>query len=383
MNTSLALLGVLALRLRRIGDPAVRHALSALGVCVVTHLVTDNCYGTPVGSAWCGVAAGLVFAAPVAGTPTPLRSWLPPVAACLWPLALLAVWGAAHTIPSALLTSASPTVARISHVRQALEPQAVYQQAVFALSDSRPAPTLAEAHVIIDQAVAKVGWTGRLPNLAVRLAEAEGAALRQADMLLRVLRLRPFDRLSYLRLADLAGRNAEVAAMLSAEVRQRLAVITGQVAADADLAAGTPRDIEAATRCFVAMVGAIARKVDWQTLRAPMSGLVSRYGDIPGVAQFAVESICQAPEGTFVELLPQAAVLAWGLRFQGVGLVAAPLCMTPVEARRVLPLLTAIHPELIARCATGLPLAPQWISDEHLRVVRIWGLARLGSPTVP
>jgi hypothetical protein len=375
----MGLLGLLALRVRTIGDPALRHAFSALGICIGVHLFTDNCYGTPVGGAWCGVVAGLVLAAPTVGPGWVARGWLPPVAFCLWPLALVATWGAIHTIPSAMITPTAPTAARIAHARRALEPQAVYQQAVFTLGEGRPPVSIADARTIIDLTVAKIGWTGRLPNLAVRLAQAEGSPLRQAEALIRVLRLRPFDRLSYQRLAEVARLDAAADAAIGAELRHRLAVISGRIAADSDLAAGVPADIESAVCQYVAIIGAITRKMEWEGLRGALGGLVARYGDIPGVAQLAVEAICQAPEATFPDLVPQGAILAWGLRFQGLGNVVASLATTPAAARAALPLLSAVYPTVIARCAKGTSASPGEISDEHMRVIRTWSLARAGS----
>lgn len=383
----LVLLGLLAWRVRRMADPVHRAAFTAMGLAMAVHMLTDNCYGTTLGLAWCGVVAGMILAAPTAGGPRPL-AWLPSLRAMMWPLVLVSAWGATRTIYPAVLHKDAGMASRFQCLLQALEPQTVDLHGYRLLFDVPGALNDFDQRVVIDEVVRKNGWSGPLAVCEAQWQMRAGAPAQRVSAILRLLGFTAFDKGAYENLALTLRAAPQCTALVPAAVQRRLAYLAAAPGLPAPDLTLPPADIDAAADLYAATIWAIARGRPWAEVRAPLEHLVARYGNIPGIAQLALESVAAAPPGTFPGLPAQRANLLLGIRFcQGpLGEVlerANTAADGGRQARALWPLLAALWPEIADDCARGGIAPGQADDDESVRVralaVRIWGRARADS----
>lgn len=361
-------------RVARIQVEPSRRAAQTLLVAVGVHMVTDNVYGTEYGQAWLGLALGLVWALPARPFPA-LRSWRQPTHRLLmWPFVLIACYAATRAIyPAVIHREAFPSI-HVQSLRQALDPTSVQMRAVSALIEAEPAMDLGSQVETVAMAVAKMGWT-----LPTAVAEANARwrlddPLARSEALLRVLDDNPFSRKVYELLGIHLANHPRTA--LPPRIRQRLAWLSGvPTASMPEVNSIDVRSVEAAADAYAMITCAIVLGRPWSEIVPALNALAARYGDVPDVATLVLRVFGEAPPAVAMPLLGRVEALRVGLRL-GADVDVLAEVITPEHARRMEPLLRALHAERFAAWDAGRsPL----LGEEDARsfqLLRLWQLAR-------
>jgi len=333
----------LAWRTCRIRDRAHRLPCQVLGVAILVHALTDNCYATLVGQVWCASALGVILAMP-ASTP-PWRIWKPLSSPrlLLWPMALIAATASAVVSGHAFVgRNASAAVHRRAFER-AIEPQVFVSHARAVLSEAviGQAPRPPEAFYALIRR--RLGTDGAFVQFRLALSDQETDARSFVVALTTAIPRYPFFSMFYRDLDQVLERHPELTPLVAERLRARVALLRGS---DPWPTGGpTPAtDIETAADRFVLLARAIDQGRAWPELVGPLRDLVARYGDCNGVAEMALLATTRAEDGSMAWLLNHHRALRRGCDFSSNLLRFLHSIDSADQSRRLLPLLRRIYP---------------------------------------
>jgi hypothetical protein len=371
-----------ASRARRIIDPVMRLACTAMLAAVAAHMMTDPVYGQDIGQLYLAVMMALVYASPA----SPGAGWRPPplrwnMRLLLWPFVLCAVWGASRAIYPAVLHADAEPSARIKCHSACLHPQ--WASLLYSRLIGDPTIDLVVRRRIAAENVAKLGLT--MANIPPQLAIPDPADPRlQATEIMRFVTRMPFERLGYLYLDVLLKAHPELSTEVPAATLARLPYLRGDRGLPVPDLDVVPGSMDEAIDCFAHLLWALDTGVPMDRIAPGLHNLCQRYVDIPGISLIAVEAGLEKPE-IFDFLRPYRANMQETFNLRAGEILAG--IKTSEQARRAMPLVRFLWQSVVEDCEAGR-MSPIIRLDTafypiHGAVVRVWGLSRIAPRPAP
>ncbi len=371
-------LGVLmALRVVRCADPALKTAYLVLGTVWLVHAMTDNTYGIPLGMAVSGLFAGGVLSLPQSRSRDPRAL----STAVLWLATGCGILSIAIGWPvfrMAALRDSTPIEIRLRALESCRDPLFVMAEEKTILSSPDADPP--SKSLAIGIAIKRMGWTQGLSYAAMMSMEAERQRLPYLEAVVRLAQRNPFQLDMYPRLQQIVTTWPELKAAIPDHLLVRAAILQGSVGVMAGTKI-TGRNIAVAADCLAGIQRALnTRSVNIQH-REQMLELVRHYGQCPPVAVLALQVCSLGSPDYSQQMLEQIDRITDGLGTSVAISRALDRVTTPTSAALVAPLVKRLCTPWIDRLELCQP--PRFHSSDDLQerdcwcaVVRIWSLTR-------
>jgi hypothetical protein len=372
------MLGVLlALRIGRCSDTALRPAYIALGTAWFVHAMTDNTFGVPLGMAWNGVLFGAIMTLPQVQA----RGVLPMPKAVLWLATgsgLLAIVTGWPSIGMAMLGKNTPMHERLTALEACRDP--LFIQAEVGIIVSSPDTDVPVKALAVQMAEKRIGWTANIPRMAIAIAAAEGKKKEYLQALVRVAQRNPFDLDACTSIIDGVRRWPDLVEVIPEPIRVRCATLNGIIEPDVGIMIDG-KNMETAGICLVGIHRAIITDGLTDRHREQMLLLVKYYGQIKNVAMGAMHVCSLSPSTYTARMMEYRHQISDGFGYPQMGKRALALAITKPQAESILPLVRFIYKTWF----DGLEKhqAPQFSRSTNRdeletwqAVVRIWSLTQ-------
>ncbi len=367
-------------RTSRIADPALRYGAAAIGVVLLVHGLTDNCYGMPAGMAWAGVLFGIMLSCPVA-EPDEKAPIIPGLRLCAWIIVGFCTFAATREMSATFMSYDASTAVRMRTLRQTWQADLLGDQWRPVMEVSFRREDMAGCRRLLDLAGPRLGWTSgqlaascmvdeRMTLIALNeMYLALGAAWREPDQiaavgkrwrqlaevssadrdqqrdLLRLIHRFPMGNFSYAHLDALMSRRPDLEHLVPAIVKTRMAYRSGSPDVPAPRLE-KPGSIEMAADLYSEMLWANGRKCGPERLSEPLRWLLRSYGDIDESQLLALLLVRDAEPGAYAWLIDEPAIIrGFSPSFTSDYLTLLDSIDDPVKARVCWPLLARMNPE--------------------------------------
>lgn len=376
------LISIMGYRLLKIENASHRWALQALGIAILLHLITDNCYGTTIGIIWLGMVAGIMLSAPCTAHYPAQQPWNIPLRFMMWPAALASLWGATHAIYPAVLHRESYPSVRISALNQAYEPMTLSCMGNTLLYDDNVENIINQPTrgTIIKELQSKMGSYGTIDILSLEATANTLSIPERVQRLAKIIHHFPFNKKIYLVLSVHLREAPDQAALIDPQIVQRVAWLEGnRKVTPAINLAHRPTTIDEAANLYAATIWTLSVGAPWKDVRQALFNLLTWYGDVEDVSELAFTALCQAPPHTFPELYAMHHVFSIGLKTPAL-LSALHDISDPHQADYLIHLLWRMYPLIKSDCLTGssdnLRDTRDATIDHRVAVMKLWGLSR-------
>lgn len=369
---------LLSRHLLRLSDPAHRTSLQALGVAVLVHLCTDNCYGTTVGLVWLGIVTGIMWTAPNNDSRRISWRFMPRPWMLMTPCILASGWGAVTSFYPAILSSQASNAGHTHVLQHAYEPQAI-NRSFNQLVEAQPPLDNSTQQTLIQESIAKLGRHGRLDFLYLTAFGETCSSTELISNLNVLLHHYPFHQEAYDALAQNLRLYPQESHLVEPRILHRLPWLSGIPSARPTInIVQRPRSIDEAADLYAAIIWATKNKVPWSDMQTPLVNLFRWYGDVAHVSKLAFSILCMAPPNSLPELYAMDEQFRMGLRFSTIIEVLQTMS-DPNHARSIVALLWHWNQALRLDCETGTMPDLSYYDEENLQlrlaIIRTWGLS--------